>query len=56
MAAFIETYRGHRIYCRRYPVPDSNESDYCYISLSAAGIWFTLQALRDYIDFVEDRR
>jgi hypothetical protein len=52
MAAFIETYKGHRIYCRRYPVPDSNESDYCYDSPTVAGIWFTLAGIRNYIDWL----
>jgi hypothetical protein len=52
---FIETYKGHRILLTRYPVPGSWESDYCYNSPTVAGIWFTLKAIRDYIDWIISR-
>jgi hypothetical protein len=52
----IETYRGHRVFCRSLPVPGSREYDCCFITLDWPGIWFTLTAIRDYIDFKETHK
>ena len=51
MGIFIKEYRGERIYCRSIPRLDSWMHDYVYVGVNTPGIWFTLQALCDYIDF-----